>query len=349
MNIFLIAGGASLGVATMFPLSVRLCLPRSSKPDRWIQNCLPFSVFMLSAFPIAMGIFAVTIFSLKNLNGIDVFSATTFGTAPLLYASIAVLLFMLGFASIIVLKDFTDRPVAPYVLRGPMADEAFKLEKELRDAGTPGRIRRRRRTGTGRNSAQLHSPVHELSVKKREYQALVRLKSFREIIEHGSLVTAAYLGIAWIGTMCCVFYFWYVGVLVLSNQKLPDGTISKLLTIYILLVTWFPMRVHMDWYQNYFHNNDWFKQSNGFWLGIVVASASLIFVIFITKPEAIAIVCAVVNALVLLFVGLAGKFKPEWLRTVAEAFQSMPFVYFFGSYVIFFIVTIAIAIRILNT
>jgi succinate dehydrogenase/fumarate reductase cytochrome b subunit len=54
------------------------------------------------------------------------------------------------------------------------------------------------------------------------------------------------------------------------------------------------------------------------------------------------------NALILLFVGVAGKFKPEWLHAVAEALQSMPFVYFLGGYVIFLFVTAAIGIRILT-
>jgi hypothetical protein len=305
---------------------------------------------MLSAFPIAMGIFAVTISSLKNLNGIDVFAVTTFGTASLLYASIAALLFLFGFTSVIVLHDFTSRPVGPYILRGHIAAEAFQLEKELRDAAKAV-VRNRRRAGKRRGAAQAksHSSSAAMTTKIRRYQSLVQLNSLREIFKHGNLVAAAYLGIAWIGCMCCIFYFWYIAVLVLSSQKLPDGTISKLVTVFILLITWLPMRVHMDWYQNYFHNPKWLIKSNGLLLGIVVATAGMVLLIFITKPEAIAIVCAVVNALVLLFVGFAGRFKPEWLRALAEAFQSMPFVIFFGIYVMFLLVTVTIGIRILHT
>jgi hypothetical protein len=332
----------------MFPLAVKACIPSSTKPARWIQNCPPFSVFMLSAFPIAMGIFAVTIFSLKNVSGIDVFAVKTFGTASLLYASIIALLLMFGLASIIALHDFTSRPVGPYVLKRPMADEAFLLEKELRDAAKTPYVSRRRRTGSKRRGAKAKSGSPNSATKVRRYQSLVQLKSPGEILKHGNLVAAAYLGIGWLGLMCCVFYFWYVAVLVLSNQKLPGGTISKLLAVFILLITWFPMRVHMDWYQNYFHNPHWLKQSNGFWLGIVLAAASLVFVTFITTG-AITLVCAAANALVLLFIGLASTFKPEWLRAVAEALQSMPFLYFLGAYVIFLFVTIAIGIRILNT
>lgn len=351
MHIFLIVCGTFIVIGSMFPITVSFWLPASTKPNRWIQNCPPFSVYMLSAFPIAMGIFAVTISNLKDLNGIDVFAATTFGAASLFYASLVALLFLFGFTTVIVLHDFTSRPVGPYILRRRIAVEAFQLEKELRAAARTAKTRKPRRTGTRKGSAQTKSspPRSEITAKIRRYQSLVQLNSVREILKRGNLVAAAYLGIAWIGCLSCIFYFWYVAVLVLSNQKLPDGTISKLLTVFILLITWLPMRLHMDWYQNYFHNPKWLIKSYGFLLGIVVASAGLILLIFITKPEAIAIVCAVVNALILLFVGFAGRFKPEWLRALAEAFQSMPFVCFFGAYIIFLFVTVTIGIRILNT
>ena len=51
----------------------------------------------------------------------------------------------------------------------------------------------------------------------------------------------------------------------------------------------------------------------------------------------------------LLFIGVIGRFKPEWLRALAEFLQSAPFVYFLAGYVVFLVVTVAIGIRILNT
>src|SRR5205807_2164600 len=105
-------------------------------------------------FPIAMGIFAVTIFSLKDVNGIDVFAVKTFGTPSLLFASIVALLFLVVLTSVVVLHDFTSRPVGPYILRRHIAAEAFQLEKELRDAAKTVRARKRRRAGTRRSAAQ---------------------------------------------------------------------------------------------------------------------------------------------------------------------------------------------------
>jgi hypothetical protein len=360
MYIFSIVYGISFVIALTFPIAVKCWLPASTEPNRWIQNCVPFSVFMTSAFPIAMGIFAVTIFSLKDVNGIDVFAVKTFGAPSLLFASIAALLFLVVLTSVIVLHDFTSRPVGPYILRRHIAAEAFQLEKELRDAAKTEsrdaaktvRVRRRRRAGTRRGAGQAksNSRSSEITTKIQRYQSLVRLNSLREIRKRGNLVAAAYLGIAWMGCMCVIFYFWYVAVLVLSNQKLPDGAISKLLMVFILLITWLPMRLHMDWYQNYFHNPEWLTKSNGgFFLGIIVTTAGIALLIFFTKPEGIVIACGIANLLGLLSVVFVGVFKPEWLRTFAEAFQSMPFVYFFAAYVLVLFVTVTVGIRILNT
>ncbi|MCU1266530.1 MAG: hypothetical protein JWM21_2848 [Acidobacteria bacterium] len=351
MQTFWIGFGIPFVVALLFPFSVEFCLPRSTKPTRWIQNCPPFSVYMLAAFPIAMGIFTATIFNLKEINDINGFAVKTYGSVWALYASITALLFLFGLASKAVLHDFTSRPVGPYILRGARAVEAFDKEKKLRDAAKIIGVRSRHdRTSRRKRARESKPPSPSPEINARaEYQKLVQLKSLGEIFKHGNLVAAAYLTVAWVGTVGCVFYFWYVAVLVLSNQTLPVGTVTKLLMVFILLITWFPMRVYMDWYQNYFHNPAWLKNSDGLIMGICLALAGLVFVLFISKPEAIAIICAVVNALVLLFVGVAGRFKPHWLRAVAESLQSLPFFYFFAVYFVFLCVTVAIGVRILKT
>jgi hypothetical protein len=304
-----------------------LSLPRWTNPTRWIQNNPPFSVFMLSAFPIAVGVFCVTFSNLKEVN---VFDVKTYGIEWLLYASIGALLVLCILTPIIVVHDFVSRPIGPYILRGDAATEAFHLEMELREA------------------AKSNSTSPELTTKCQDYQKLVQLNSLGNIFKHGNAVAAAYLLIAWVGTTFCVFYFWFVAVLVLSNQNISPKTVSKLLMIFILLIMWLPMRVHTDWYQSYFHCDDWLKRSYAFWLGIVMAIASLFFVIFISRPEALLIFCTAFNAAVLAFVGLTGKFKPEWLRAVGDFLQTTPFIYFVTAYIIFLFVTAVIGLRILS-
>jgi hypothetical protein len=344
MHPFLLGFGIPFLVACTFPLAIKTCVARETMPMRWIQNCPPFSVFMLSAFPIAMGIFAVTIFDLQRA-GIDLLSVKTYdGSMSILMTSVGALIAMIALAAVIVVHDFASRPVAPYILREPAATQAFKLEKELRDAAKARTVAPRRARGPR------HRPISAASNQRKieDYQKLVQLATPAAIIKQGNFVAAAYLTIGFMGTICCVFYFWFVAVLVISHQTLSKGQISKLLTIFILLITWFPMRVHMDWYQNWFHNPHWLIKSYGFLMGIFLATASLLFIVFITTPDDVALVCAVINALILLFVGFAGKFKPEWLHAVAEALQSLPFVYFLGVYMIFLFVTASIGLRILT-
>jgi hypothetical protein len=328
MRFFWIAFLIAFLIATTFPLSVVVCLPKETRPSRWIQNCLPFSVFMLSAFPTAMGIFCVVFF---NPSQFSVFTVEAYGATWVFYAAVAALALLLSLACLIVLHDFTSHPIAPYILRGERAVRAFALEKVLRKAG---------RFGSGSS---------KLKARREEYRRVVQLDSIRQILRHGSLVAIAYLMIAWVGTMASVFYFWYVAVLVISNHPLPAKTANRLLMVFILLVTWLPMRVYMDWYQNYFYRAPWLRQSYAFWLGVVVAGAGLFFIVFITQPEALVLFCTAVNTSFLVFIGLTGKFKPEWLRAVGEFLQGTPFVYFAAAYTVFLFLTCIIGIRILRT
>jgi hypothetical protein len=332
MRLFWIGFGISFIVSLGFPLAIWLSLPRETRPARWIQNCSPFSVFMLSAFPTAIGILTVTFFGLKAAN---VFAIASYGESWMFLVAMGSLLFILAFASVIVLNDFTSRPVAPYILKKSVAMEAFRLEKELRDAAK-----------ANQNLPEQATPEQEAEYDR--YRKLVQLDSLEAIFKRGNLVVLAYLGIAWAASMCCVFYFWYVAVLVLTNQTLPGKTPNKLLMVFILLVTWFPMRVHMDWYQNYFHSHTWLRDSHGFWLCIILAIASLFFVIFIINPDALVIFCTAFNTSVLAFIGLTGKFKPLWLRAVGDFLQAIPFTYFVAAYTIFLFVTAVIGLRVLR-
>jgi len=315
-------------LALTFPLSIMLRLPRKTRPIRWVQNCLPFSVFMLSAFPTAMGIFCVVLFTGDQAN---VFVVGTYGPSWIYYGSLAALLLFVFLGCIIALDDFTSHPIGPYILGGKTAaNKAFKLEKELRDAAT------------SRVSSS------EIQAKCNQYKRLVHLDSIRAIFKRGNIVALCYLTISITGTMATVFVFWYIAILVLSNQSLPVKTTNKFLTIFILLLTWLPMRVYMDWYQNYFHCDSWLRQSHVFWLGIVVASAALFFLVFLTQPDALFLVCTAVNTSFLVFIGLTGKFKPEWLKTLGESLQSTPFIYFAAAYTVFLFMTAIIGLRILR-
>ncbi|HKO62424.1 MAG TPA: hypothetical protein VJV03_14770 [Pyrinomonadaceae bacterium] len=250
------------------------------------------------------------------------------GSASLLWIAIAALLVLSAFGSVIVVHDFISRPLGPYVLRRQLATEAFRLEMELRASWT--------------------SKSTEVDARCGDYQKLIQFNSLRNVFKRGNPVAFVYLIIAWGATMFVIFFFWYVAVIILSAHTIPPKTISSLLLVFLLLTTWLPTRIHMDWYQGYFHCPDWLRRSYAFWLGIFMAIASFFFVVFIVKPEAIVIYCTGINAAVFSFVGLTGTFKPEWLRAVAEFFQATPFTYFAAAYTVILFVTVIIGLRILQ-
>ena len=115
---------------------------------------------------------------------------------------------------------------------------------------------------------------------------------------------------------------------------------EKLVLIFVLLVSWFPMRLHTEWYQNEFHRQHWLRKYSAFWMLAFLAFALLLLVIFILKPKGIIVLISA--ALMEALLAVIGKFKPEWLRAVAYLLESVSFVYFLAMYLVFFVIVCAI-------
>jgi len=228
--------------------------------------------------------------------------------------------------TLIVFDDFTRRPIAPYTLKKHAAEEASRLEKDLR----------------------AHSRTHskQLDAKRREYQKQVKLGTVGAIWTRGGPIAYIHLALTWLAALFTLTYFWY---LVAASQftttagtPLEDSSKNKLVLVYILLLTWFPLRLHTEWYQNYFHKKDWLKSYPAFWLLAFLAFAVLVLIILIVKPGGAIKFLSVVNVVFVAVLGLIGKLKPEWLRAVADFLQTTSFVYFLAIYLIFLVLMAAV-------
>jgi hypothetical protein len=228
--------------------------------------------------------------------------------------------------TLIVFDDFTRRPIAPYTLRKRAAEEASRLEKELR--------------------AEFGNHNKQLEAKRKEYQKLVKLGTLKAIRARGGPIAYIHLALTWLAALFTLTYFWY---LVAASQfttttgaPLGDSSKNKLVLVYILLLTWFPLRLHTEWYQNYFHKKDWLKSYPAFWLLAFLAFAVLVLVILIVKPGGAIKFLSVLNVVFVAVLGLIGKLKPDWLRAVADFLQSTSFVYFLAIYLIFLVLVAAV-------
>jgi hypothetical protein len=225
-----------------------------------------------------------------------------------------------------VLNDFTTKPVAPYVLKRPEAEVSSQLEQELRNAGPTGGVR-----------------YKVLEPKRRQYQGLVHLKSIRDVFMRGGPVAYVHLGLAWITVLFVIAYFWYLAFLLIKTAhdgvNVPESEKEKLVFIFVLLVSWFPMRLHTEWYQNEFYRPHWLKRYAAFWILAFLALAYALFVILILKPQGTIVL--IVAALLQALIAVVGKFKPEWLRSIAIFLESIPFIYFVTMYLVFLVIICA--------
>jgi hypothetical protein len=303
-----------------YPLALLLYLPKSTHPSRWIQNNPSFSVFLLSSFPIAVCIFALTV----NFEVVDHWLVGSSWHVWVAYPALALTLIIV---TLIVFDDFMRRPMAPYILKRRAAQEAAGLEKELRAA-------------FGHHHKQLEA-------KCRAYQKMVRLGSLRAIRQRAGPIAYIHLALAWLATLFALTYFWYL--VAASEFKLNHGAVlgkgseDKLVLILILLMTWFPLRLHTEWYQSYFHKKDWLKQYPAFWLLAFLAFALLVLVMLIVRPTRIIQFISLLNVIFVGILGLVGKLKPQWLRAVGDFVQAASFVYFLAIYLIFLVLIAAVS------
>lgn len=312
-------------VSLSYPLTVFFYLRKSTQPTRWIQNNPAYSIFLLSSFPAAVCVFSATI----NPQVISYWSSSW--RLPVFCLAILITLVVVTFA---VVDDFTSKPIAPYVLKAPQAKESSMLEIELRSARRIGGV-----------SYRVVEP------KRKAYQELIHLKSVQEILKRGSPVTYVHLALAWIVSLFVIGYFWYLAFLLVKTTHdgthLLEGEKEKLVFIFGLLVTWFPMRLHTEWYQNEFHRPHWLKQYAAFWVLAFLALAYLLFVVLILKPQGTNVL--IVTAAAPTMLAAVGKFKPEWLRSFGLFLASLPFIYFVGIYLVVLVVTGAMsAIRLIH-
>lgn len=224
--------------------------------------------------------------------------------------------------TLIVIDDFTGKPFAPYILKTKEAEQSSRLERELRDVS---------RTGTRPKN---------LENKRKEYQRLVQLSSIRDIFTRGGPVAYVHLALAWITTLFVVAYFWYLALLIYQGTNVPESVKEKLILIFVLLVSWFPMRLHTEWYQNHFYRKHWLRRYSAFWMLAFLGLVYLLLVIFILKPKGVIVL--ILAALMEALLATIGKFKPEWLRSLADLLESLPFVYFVAIFLVFFVVVSAI-------
>lgn len=305
-------------ISLSYPIAIFFCLPKSAQPVRWIQNNPAFSIFLLSSFPAAVCVFSVTI------SGEVISYWLSPGTLRFWLSCVAILL-TLVMVTLIVLDDFTSKPYAPYILKTKEAEQSSRLEEELREAS---------RTG---------ARPKKFEDKRKEYQRLVQLNSIRDIYARGGPVAYVHLGLTWITTLFVLAYFWYLVLILLTahhRTNLPESEKEKLILIFVLLVSWFPMRLHTEWYKNHFHRKHWLRRYSAFWMLAFLGLVYMLLVIFILKPKGV--ILAILVALMEVLLAVIGKFKPEWLRSLADLLVELPFVYFVAMFFVFFVIICAI-------
>lgn len=300
-----------------YPIGVMLCLPEKHRA-RWIQNNSSFSVFLLSSLPMAVCVLFLTV----DWTLVTQWFSTGSMHPLIIYPGLAVSLLLITWITI---DDFTSRPTAPFNLNRSEARKALRLEMVLRA-----------------KADEKATANNRLTARRKEYGKLVTLGSLREIRRRGGPVAYIHMALAWLATSFAIIFFWYLVMVV--EQKIhyhiepSPTTLDRLILVFLLLSTWFPLRLQTEWYQNHFHREKWLRSYSAFWVLAVLAFAALVVIVILRSVKGstgLVVLLGALQAAIGLVIGIIGKFKPDWLRAVAGFLERTRFVYFVAIYFIF--------------
>jgi len=306
-------------VAAGFPAAVLSTLPFADAV-RWIQNNITFSIFMLTAFPVSVGVFAAR-------THLPRWDALPRWLRYILWGTLAVLV-VLGCAG--ALDDLRDaiehRVIEPYNFTDYR--EALALESALReDVGQ-----------------ELVGPLDA----RWFYQAAgTTFSGGRDWLDRGS--AAAHWALV-VNAMAGVFvavFIWYSAALAccryLGRAHLPPATLDGVLLVYGLLATWFPMRLYSEWYIN-FQSLAHLARYSAFTLLVLLAVAVGAIIAVVHTSGTVPKVFAAASAGAGMIIGVIGKIEPRYLQPIAEFVEGLSPVTFLTIHVIALIVSVILAL-----
>ena len=295
---FLLIGLSAFLVGAIFPIAVFVTLPLP-QAQRWVQNNLSFSIFLLTAYPVAVGVFAAR----EHPTPLACL-------APWLRHGLRLLLTLLIVIAVLLAVDdlkssFTDRILEPYNLVD--FGHALSLETRLRQDVKNGRLKPE-------------------DARKQYLDAHLTFSSISDWLTRASFASKWAFVLNVLAGGFVALFFWYLILLLCwhfcGGATIPPAVLDSIFLIFGLLATWFPMRVYAEWYIN-FHSSKHLSSYSAFTVLIIVAIAVAILVVLLRTSGTAAKMFSALSAGFTGALGILGKLKPELVRRVAEFVEGL--------------------------
>jgi hypothetical protein len=258
------AATASLAavLAAIFIVAVFRQLPWDAA-WRWSQHNATFSFFLLTAFPVAVGAFTLTV------RAATVMSLPALLRGPLW--GLLSLLLLLGLVNVAEdARTATRRVIEPYSFAD--SSPALAEEQRVRTLVRMGKL----------------APDDA----RREYiSRQATFASFGDWLSRGSFAQHWAVVLNGLAVSFVATYLWYIVALILARlvTKQPIGAVTQngLILIWGLLSTWFPLRMYAEWYINFGTIRHVSDSYPAFWVLLAVGIVASVFLAVLRDPAGV--------------------------------------------------------------
>ena len=318
---FWFASAAAFIVAAAYPVALAIQC-ESREAERWMQNDVAFTVYVLWLFPLVVGLLVTSIFpgirrhlAASNRRILDAIAFV------LVLAALVVVVTDVGRV------DTDQLPVAaePALLRGRDAmqfDAAVRLPLRKAYAAL---LDTRFVNDEAKNRAWIAwdgQRMHAVALYRQKYPGF---RSVADVFRRGS--ATAYIKVllnAMVGVVLALIFTALVGgvMIVVRAPTTPLNT-EALLVGYSLACLWFPMRLYSEWYDGYYSLGR-LRSYPAFWVLVLAALLALALLIYLLKPSRVAVTIPSMAAAFGIVFTAIGALKPAvlwYLGAVVETFN----------------------------
>lgn len=290
---------------------------------RWFWNNPTFSLHHPFVMPVAFAVAAVA-FHLEVLDPRN-------RTGWKYWVRVAFPFISVVFVSFLVIDDRQSGVPAPYMLahRQDRA-RAYELEKELRrDRPRTLDFQAKRKDPGAKPFTEAEDAVYH--VKEQQYDRLIHSAPTSRVWFYNTFLTWYYaIFIAFVFSyMLCILLEWLLQRR--SGLTAPNRSNAPLAFVVGLLLLWFPLRVHADWFGDWYRNPDgWLTDHIALMFIAALAVVGLVILIAIFYPDNIGSFLTALAAVFGAVAGVVGVLKPEEFNEFAEILDKWRLMHYFG-------------------
>ncbi len=298
VKLFWLAYFVCVALYVSYPITLFLSVDNSNA-FRWLKHEPAYNLFALMVLPIAFALFVRTFEPRKILQGLGRNAKAVFSIGFVFLFAISVYLGITDGLRKTVVQPFYFEDVELYVTK----------------------------------EAKLRKTIEEQKEKNIKYDSAIienaKFANWDYFIDNAGFIAYLSIFLDSFGYCFVFMYFWLIAFIMAKNREMARSEKKNLALIFVLLITWFPMRIYSDWYLNFFQLSTIHNYSS-FWIFLILAVVVGFIIVFKFKISEKLLIAESVLVLVVVAAAIVLHSSIEFLWFTWSIVDNMDFVQYLG-------------------